>query len=469
MEESRVITEEPVNNIQEAGGIIEGSILKTLIRLSLPMLGGMTVQLLYTIVDTIWISRIDMNDPSYVGGVGLISPVLFIALAICSGLMTGVGSLVARSIGKKDLRTFNYIAESGLVLSLICAAILILVFYIAGNSIVHLLGNDSDYIKHALEYLYFVIPAGIPMFTGAVFMGILQGEGHMKKVMVSMIIGTGLNIVLDPVFIFILGMNVQGAAIATVLSQVLATLYLLQVFYKNQSAVHISWKLNNIRLNIIREIVVICLPQTSSQIMLGISFIVFNTIIIKLNPYAFTAYIVAGQLEQPLLFPIISIGAALVTMVGQNYGRGNYERIKEIWATAIRISLITAAVIAIAFMVLAPQIYPFFSKVPEVISWAVKQTRVIYLSLVFSAITILAASYYQALAKPVPSFVIPLLRLLVLAMPMLLLYLFVLKLNVLGVWLSAVTANVVTGIISFFLVRSSLEVLVKERKNSLGI
>jgi len=457
MEECEIVTAAPTAPIREIKEMFDGSVVKLLIRLGLPVLGGMAAQLLYTIVDTIWISRINLQDPSYVGGVGLVYPVLFMALAIANGLMAGISSLVARSIGKKDHQTLNDAAGCGLLIAVFLAGLLMLVFYLFGNSIVRLLGNDPEYIKHALEYMYYVIPSGIPMFVGFVLMGILQGEGLMKPLMISMVIGTAGNLILDPVFIFFLGMHIPGAALATVLSQVLATLYLVWVFITNQSAVRLYWKAMKIKLSVMREIVVIGLPQTAGQIMLSFSFIIFNTFIIKLDPYAFTAYTICGRLEQPVLLPIFAISAALVTMLGQNYGRKNYARLEKIWKTSLVIAMGLTTVIAAVFMLFAPQIYPFFTAVPEVIAFAVQQTRVIYLSLVFAAVTVLAASYFQAIGKPLPAFSIHLLRLAGFSVPALMLFVLVVKWGVLGVWLSAVTANILAGIFSFLLIRKDIK------------
>jgi Na+-driven multidrug efflux pump len=102
---------------QETENIFKGPILRPLIRLSVPIYLGFLSQLMYYIADTIWISRIDLSDPSYVGGVGIIFPLLFAALAISSGMLIGVGSLVARSIGARDRKTLSCVAESGLLIA----------------------------------------------------------------------------------------------------------------------------------------------------------------------------------------------------------------------------------------------------------------------------------------------------------------------------------------------------------------
>ena len=101
----------------ETKGIYEGPILGTLFKLAAPVFVGMFFQLLYSIVDTIWISRIDLNDPSYVGGLGIVLPLVFLTIAISSGILVGVGSLIARATGKKDYEPVNSAAESVFILS----------------------------------------------------------------------------------------------------------------------------------------------------------------------------------------------------------------------------------------------------------------------------------------------------------------------------------------------------------------
>ena len=180
-----------------------------LIRLSLPILAGMFFQLLYNIVDTWFVSRIDLTDPSYVGGVGLIFPLIFLFIALGNGIMVGISSLVARAIGEENRSVLNRTAESGLFIALIITILSMSVAFIFGKTIVQTMGAQGDYFKHGYNYLIFVTPAALFIFFGNVFIGILQGEGLMKHVMNGMILGTLINIVLDPVFIFILKTRCQ--------------------------------------------------------------------------------------------------------------------------------------------------------------------------------------------------------------------------------------------------------------------
>ena len=133
---------------KEIPGMFEGPILKLLVKLALPMFFGMVFQILYNIVDTIWISRIDLSDPSYVGGVGIVFPIIFLIIAFASGIMVGVSSLVARAIGEKNRFILNRTAESGLFIGLVLAVIFVVFGYVFDERLLRLLGAEGDYFVH---------------------------------------------------------------------------------------------------------------------------------------------------------------------------------------------------------------------------------------------------------------------------------------------------------------------------------
>ena len=141
--------------IDEFKAMYEGPIIGLIFKLATPVFIGIFFQLLYSIVDTIWVSRIDLNDPSYVGGIGIIFPLIFLTIAISSGILIGVGSLVARSIGKKDYASVNRAAESGLLIGTALSLIFLILGYTFDEQLIEALGGKGDYFTHALEYFKF--------------------------------------------------------------------------------------------------------------------------------------------------------------------------------------------------------------------------------------------------------------------------------------------------------------------------
>lgn len=443
--------------------MFDGPILPLIVRLAAPIFAGMLFQLLYNITDTIWISRIDLADPSYVGGTGIIFPLLFLAIALSNGIQVGTSSLVARAIGEQNSEVLDKTAESGLAIGLAVSVAVAVPSYLFPRQILAVLGAQGDYLTHALEYMMYIIPAGVLMFLASVFIGILQGEGMMRHVMVAMIVGTVANIVLDPIFIFPLGMKVRGAALATTLSQALATGYMVSVFLRRKTLVPVHWRLSKVDWRTIRKVAAVGLPQSAGMILMSASFLVFNRVVISIDPVALTAFALCGRLDQVVLMPIFSIAAALVTMIGQNAGRGNFERVRQVWNRGLASAMVLVAGAATAMFVLAPVIYPFFSDVPEVVRYAVRQTRIVEYSFLLAVIGILSQSLFQAIGHPLPALFLTTLRLLLLAVPAILLLVYVLGLGLLGVWLGLVAANALSAIVSYLWSRRTVTGLASGR------
>jgi len=441
--------------------MFEGPVLRLLARLASPIFFGMLFQLLYNVTDTIWVSRIDLADPSYVGGTGIIFPFLFMAIALSQGIVVGTSSLVARAIGEENRRVLDKTAESGLAVGVVLAVAVAIPTYIFATGILRLLGAEGDYLVHGLEYLRYIVPAGVLLFISSTFIGILQGEGMMRYVMIAMIIGTVGNITLDPLFIFALKLGVRGAALATGVAQGLAVAFILSVFIRRKTQVEVRWKLAKVDWPTIKKILAVGLPQSAGQILMALSFFFFNRVVVAIDPLALTAFSLCGRLDQAVLMPIFAISAALITMIGQNAGRGNFERVREIWWKSLLTAMGLVILAAAAMFALAPRIYPFFSNIDQVVRYAVLQTRIVEFTFVFAVIGILSRSFFQAIGYPLPALLITTSRLLLLAVPAMLLYVYLLDLKIYGVWLGIITGNVLAAGMSALWISGTLQRLQK--------
>lgn len=446
---------------REVPGMFDGPMLPLLAKLALPILAGMIFQLLYNIVDTIWVSRIDLNDPSYVGGTGLIFPVIFFFMALAMGVSVGVSSLVARAIGEKNKEVLNRIAESGLIMAVVLSAVCMGIVYLFGPEIVRAMGAEGDYYTHGLNYLLYVTPVALFAFVGNVFFGIFQGEGLMKHMMVAMIIGTVVNIVLDPLFIFLLNLDVRGAAIATGIGQVASLVYALGVFAAKKTLVPIHWSLRNVRLSIIKKIISIGLPQALGQITMSISFLLLNRLVVSIDPLAMTAFSLVGRIDQLVMMPSFALAAAIITIVGQNGGRGKMDRVGKAVNTSYMAGFAVVFVIALMMVVLAPYIYPFFTNIDKVVDYAVRQTYTLEFFFCLAVVGIINRSVFQAIGYPMPAFFITLLRVLIIAVPAAFLYVNFFDMGIYGVWFGVATGIVVSFIVSLIWVRFMVKGLIK--------
>ncbi|MDC7240728.1 MAG: MATE family efflux transporter [Spirochaetales bacterium] len=444
------------NTEQTEDLIFSGPVTPLIIKLSVPLLAGMFFQLLYNIVDTWFVSRIDLTDPSYVGGVGLIFPLIFLFIALGNGIMVGVSSLVARAIGEENRSVLNRTAESGLALSLVLTVLCLTVVSIWGDSLVGMMGAEGDFYTHGYNYLVYIAPAALFIFFGNVFIGILQGEGLMKPVMTGMILGTVTNIILDPVFIFLLDMDVRGAALATVIGQIFSFVYILGVFLKNRSTIRIEWKIRNISREIIGKIAAIGLPQSMGMMLMALSFIFFNRLVVGIDPLALTAFSLFGRFEQLVLMPAFALSAAVVTIVGQNSARGLIDRSWETMKKTYFLGVSVVVVLALLMMAAASRVYPLFSDIPRVIDYAVRQTYTMELFYACALVGIVNRSFFQAVGHPIPALILTLLRTILIALP--LSYLFVLQfdMGIEGVWWGLIAGSSSSMILSLIWVRYTI-------------
>jgi Na+-driven multidrug efflux pump len=229
------------------------------------------------------------------------------------------------------------------------------------------------------------------------------------------------------------------------MAQGLAVSFILSVFIRRKTQVQVHWRLADIDGGTIRKILAVGLPQSAGMILMALSFLFFNRVVVAIDPLALTAFALCGRLDQAVLMPIFAIGAALITMIGQNAGRGNFERVREIWWKSLLTAMGLVVLAAAAMFALAPKIYPFFSDIDQVVRYAVLQTRIVEFTFVFAVIGILSRSFFQAIGYPLPALLITTSRLLLLAVPAMILYVYVFDLKIYGVWLGIITGNVLAA------------------------
>ncbi len=344
-----------------------GALAPTLAKLSLPILAGQLFSLLYNLVDTYFIARIDTANPWLVGATGLVWPVYFIFMATGFGITGGVASLVARAIGANKESELDRTAESGLFLALLIGAASLILIYPIAAPLLKLFGGQNELLEYGLKYLYWLLPTVPFMMMSAVFTGILQGEGRTKHMMAAMMIGTIINIVLDPVLIFTARMGIAGAGLATAIGNAAGFLYLLIVFLRTKSTVTIHWKARNISPPVVIEIIRVGLPQSLSNFLASISFIFYNRIMIDINPLILTAFTLYSRLEQVALIPIWSLGGALSAVAGQAAGAGGFTRMKKSSATASWMGLSVSGTLFVLFVLSSGRLFALFQSDPAVL------------------------------------------------------------------------------------------------------
>lgn len=375
----------------------EGEIKKVLIHLSIPAIVAMLISAIYNLTDTAFIGM--LHDTAAIGAVSVAFPIFLVVAALGQGLGVGSASYISRCLGAKKNETANKTASTALVTAIgvgVLCAIFGLIFI---EDILKFIGASPTIMPYAVSYSRPLIFCAIFNIVNMTLNNIIRSEGNSKYSMFAITIGAVLNIILDPIFIFPLGMGVQGAAIATVIGQAFSTVYLLLYFKKGKSFIKIDFKLFSFSKEIYAQILKIGIPSFSMEFLASLSISFLNSAAVAYGDAAVAATGITIRLNTLLLYVLIGYGQGFQPVVGYNYGAKEYGRVRE----AIKISLIWTTAFSIistiVFDVCAEPLIRAFSRDPEVIKVGVDFIIAVGILRPLLGLQIVYLTLFQALGK----------------------------------------------------------------------
>jgi len=424
---------------------------KSMWRLAIPVIAGMGIQTLYTIVDMIFIGKLGGES---IAAVAFNMPIFFFVMGLSFGLGSGVTASIARFIGADDKVNADNAAEHAVAIALIISAILTIIGLIFGETILMNMGCTPAVLPQAWEYLK-VSCYGITFGVfSAFFRSILAGEGDMKLPMIVAALGTVFNIILDPIFIFTLNFGVAGAAWATTISQIIVFfIFVFMLFVKKHS--YIRFRMHDFLPSwfILGDIVKVGIPASMSMIVMSVGQLVFNKILVNFSTDAVAAYQVGGRVDMLVFLPIMGIASALTTIVGMFYGAKETEKIKFITKYGITRSLMITSIGAILLFILAPSVVTAFTKEQAIQSIAVGYLRNIAIIFPMIAIGLSIGRILQGIGLGMPSLIITVIRVIGVAGPLAYYFTHVLGKPVEWIWYAMVISGIVATIISIVWLR----------------
>ena len=393
---------------------------------------GMGIHTVYNIVDMMFIGRLGGNA---IAGVAFNMPVFFLMLGLTMGLGSGVTASIARFIGEDNKTNADNSAEHALAMAAVIATIFTTAGLVFGYKILASLGAKGEILALAWDYLYIII-IGLPfMIFSGFFRSILAGEGDMKFPMMVAGLGTILNIILDPIFIFELeeyggigfGMGVKGAAMATVICQLLVFIIFIYMLFVKKHA-YVTFKLKDFSPSkeILWDIVKVGLPASMSMIIMAVGQGVFNKILIHYSSQAVAAYQVAGRLDMLIFLPIFSIAGGMTTLVGMFYGAKKIDALNYIVKYGISSAFMITMVSSSFVYIFARTFSMWFVQDQEIVNVSIGFLRLLCLVYPLVAIGITSGRVLQGLGKGIPVLVITTVRVLGVSAPLALYFTFVL-------------------------------------------
>lgn len=419
---------------------------KALWKLAIPIMAGMGIQTLYTIVDMIFIGRI---SGLAIAAVAFNMPLFFFVLGMTMGLGAGVTASIARFIGARDKRNADNSAEHAVIMGLVISIVLTTIGLVWGKDILGAIGATDEVINISWSYLR-IICFGLPfMVFSTFFRAILVGEGDTKFPMAIAAFGTVLNIILDPIFIFSLGMGVAGAAWATAISQfIVFIIFIYMLFVKEHFYVRFRFRDFSPSSFIIKDIIKVGLPASLSMVIMSIGQLVFNRILVYFSTDVVAAYQIAGRIEMVIFLPMMSIAYGLTTLVAMFFGAKRMGRLRHIIYYGLSRSFMMAVVTSTVVYIAAPKLVTLFTH-----NGFIQETTVTYLRLItwvypFIAIALPTGRILQGFGLGLPTLVITLIRVLLVATPLSWFFIFIQNKPVEWVWYSMMISAGVAFIVS---------------------
>ena len=419
---------------------------KSLWTLAIPIIAGMGIQTLYSIVDMIFIGRI---SGSAIAAVAFNFPIFFFVMGISFGLGSGVTASIARFIGSDDKVNADNAAEHAILIAIVISALLTSLGLLYGKQILLKIGCTPEVLPEAWEYLKvscYGISFGV--FSGF-FRSILAGEGDMKFPMILAGFGTILNIILDPIFIFTLGFGVAGAAWATTISQMIVfVIFIFMLFVKEHAYVKFQLRDFSLSKYILIDIIKVGLPASLSMIVMAVGQLIFNRMLATFSTDAVAAYQVGGRIDMVVFLPIFGIASALTTMVGMYFGANEIDKIRYITKYGISRAFIITSIGSILLYIFAPVIISGFTDEIVIKNIAVDYLRVMSLLFPFISIGLTIGRILQGLGLGMPSLIITTIRVIGVAGPLAYYFIYMLGKPVEWMWYAMFISGIMATMIS---------------------
>jgi len=380
--------------------LLKDNIPKLVRKLSVPAMVGTLFQTLYNVVDTFFAGQI---SPEALSALSKSFPIYFIIIAASIGVTVAGSSLIGNSIGKKNenetLNYFTHINYYGIIISIIIT-ILGLTY---AEKVFLLMGSTEQVVSLGLEYTN-IIYMGVILFILVVsFNSMLHAEGDTKTYRNALILSFFLNIILNPIlifgFAFIPAMGIKGIGLATIISQLVSFIIVLLKILKNHRVKKLTKDFLLPKFIYLKNIFFQSMPISISICGYALASAIIFTYVGQSGEYAVAGYGVGTRIEQVVLLPILGINTAIISIIAQNYGANNVNRIKETYFTAIKYAFIIMITAGTLVFLSANIITSFFSSDPEVIEYGKRYLRISAFVLPAYPVFFLSNGFFMALKK----------------------------------------------------------------------
>lgn len=424
-------------------------------KLAIPIMISMILTALYNIIDGIWVAGL---GPTAIAGIGFVTPIFMVLNGASVGLGNGATSSIARFIGAKNHEMANKSATHSLYIFFIASIILTIVLLLVQEPLLRSYGATGQTLNEAVSY-------ATPMFLGLIaFMfsngcsGILRGEGDMKRAMYVVVATVILNAILDPLFIYTLGLGSAGASLATIVSSAISALIMLYwILIKKDTYVNVNLKNFRFETHLTKDILKVGIPSSLDMLIMAIAMSIYLIIISQVGgDYGIATFTSGQRLYLFAIMPLTAIGSAVIAVSGSAFGAKNGDYLSRAHKYGSKFGLALGTVITLVLVVFATPLSTIFAYTPEtanLVPGIALYLQVACPTLILTGIGIPSSFFYQGIGKGIYSLMFTILREIIFVVPLIILFVYVIHLDLLGIWLGLCIGRALASIINYIFAR----------------
>ena len=385
----------------------ETPVASLVVRLGIPTTISMLVTSIYNMADTAFVGQLGTSAS---GAIGVVFGYMAILQAIGFMFGQGSGSQIARLLGQRDRERASRIASTGFLTAVALALVVAVVSWFCLDDLLRFLGSSETILPYARSYCGFIL-LGAPFITGSfVLNNILRYEGLAMKAMVGLVTGAVLNLLFDPLLIFVFHMGTAGAGLATAISQIVSFCILLSMFRRGVTQSRLSFRHYTHDIRDVLWIIAIGFPSLLRQAMSSIGTIILNRCARGYGDAAVAAMAIVSRISMFIFSVGLGLGQGFQPVCSFNYGAGKYGRVRAAFRATLRITMVVLAVFSLTVYLCAPWLVRFFRDDPEVVAIGVQALRYACFVMWVLPISVLTNMTLQSSGKALPASFLALLR-----------------------------------------------------------
>lgn len=424
---------------------------KAVLKLSGPIIIGMLVQSLYNIADGIWVAGLGSDA---LAAIGLFYPIFMVIISLAVGIGVGGSSAISRKIGAKNKNMADSAAVHTLIIGLATGIILTIFMFPFLKEIFLSTGARGKVIQMVLGYGHILVGGAVILVFTNIATGILRGEGDTKRAMYAMVLGSGLNIILDPIFIYTFKMGIVGAAWATLVSIcVTAVLLIFWLFVKKDTYVEIKVLQFKFNWSITKEILRVGVPSSFAQLSMSIAMFILNYIIVKVSGTdGIAVFTSAWRIMMFGVIPLLGIAMGVTAVTGATYGARDIEKLDTAYLYAIKLGFLMEILVSVLILIFAHPLaflFTYSKSAAHISGYLVTAFRILAWFLPTVPLGMLTSSMFQGIGRGENSLAVTIFRTIIMQVFFAYFFGITLKLGLVGVWWGIVVGNVIASIVAF--------------------